>query len=77
MHGWGALEDQFYASIPPHEANYPVSFYAGENGWRWDVIRNSLPDSVYAKIAAIKPPSQGLEDFPCWRGSSDGYFTLR
>lgn len=74
--GWGLLEDQFRASIPSHELNFPVSFYASEDGWRWDSLCNLLPADVCAKIASIKPLSQGLGDFPSWGCSSDGFFSI-
>ncbi|GAU36816.1 hypothetical protein TSUD_219190 [Trifolium subterraneum] len=80
-HPWipnvGALEDHIAASIPREELNFPVNHYASDGLWKWDKIRSIVPNDICDKIAVIKPPSQGAPDFPCWKLSVDGYFSLK
>lgn len=63
--------------VPFSESHFPVAHYANENGWRWDRLKNYLPENICNLIANIKPPSPGHVDFPSWNGSSDGNFTVK
>jgi hypothetical protein len=80
-HPWipnvGVLEDHILASIPREELNFPVNHYASNGLWKWDKIRSIVPNDICDKIAVIKPPSQGAPDFPCWKLSVDGNFSLK
>lgn len=73
----GKLEDQFPSSIPQAELNFPVSFYAANNEWRWDMLNNILPDNVCTAIANVRVPSPGQEDFASWNSASDGQFSIK
>lgn len=59
------------------EEEFHVSHYAHNGLWRWEVLYDCLPADVCAKISIIKPPSAGYSDFPSWKLSNDGNFTLK
>jgi hypothetical protein len=71
------LEDHNVALIPREELNFPVNHYASNGLWKWDKIRSILPNDICDKIVVIKTPLQGAPDFPCWKLSVDGYFSLK
>lgn len=72
----GPLSDQ--AIVVPEEAwNFFVSAYADDNGWRWDLLQQLFLVHICKKIASIKPPRAGSDDFPLWEHSSDGYFSIK
>lgn len=75
--GMRAVEDSFPNSVPANEANFPVSFYANEMGWKWEILEQLLPPHLCSKIAAIRPPSPEGKDSVFWALSSDGIFSLK
>jgi ribonuclease HI len=56
---------------------FPVSHYVMDGKWNWEVLNQLLPREICEKILAIKPPSNGKSDFPCWNLTSDGNFSLK
>lgn len=54
-----------------------MSFYAEKGTWRWDRFRDLLPVTICAKIAALKPPTMGMDHYPYWPLESNGIFSLR
>lgn len=73
VHGLGHLSD-LAAEIPSDEWDFLVSDYVAEAEWNWTKLKQLLPAD---KIASIKPPCQGAEDFPVWSHSKDGFFTIK
>lgn len=74
---FGKLEDLYPSAIPQAELAFPVSFYALHNNWNIGELERMLPDDVCAAIENVMPPSPGQSDFPSWKASSDGQFTLK
>jgi len=57
--------------------NFPICFYANDNGWNWERLNQLFPEDVCIKISAIKPPSMDSHsNFPNWSASTDGKFSL-
>lgn len=73
----GSLEEMFPSVCPVEERNYPVSFYATELGWKWNVIERYLPQEICNQIANVQAPTPGITDFPSWMAASDGLFSLK
>lgn len=44
--GFGKLEEQFQDSIPAEELNYPVDFYASDEGWNWHLFDHIVSDEM-------------------------------
>lgn len=63
--GLGKLEEYACAMIPPYEISYTVASFVTARTWNWSQFSHLLPADVIARIAALKPPSNPLEDAPC------------
>lgn len=51
-----SLKDMFLSACPAAEENYPVSFYANEGEWKWDVIERILPQEICERIQNVQAP---------------------
>lgn len=71
------LADHALHPIQSHEWHLTVHNYASNGAWNWDVLHQILPYDICCKIAGIKAPCAGIEDFPIWRHSSDGFFSVK
>lgn len=78
MSGFDTLGDYAIAAIPDYLWNSTVNSYASNGIWNWSDLKQVLPKHVCTtRIASIKPPSDGVEDLPCWKHSSDGLFSIK
>lgn len=62
----GSLEDHVQGFLPTGEWEFSVSSCVGDMGWQWNRFQSLLSDKICGKIASLRPPSWGEEDFPCW-----------
>lgn len=60
---WIPLENSLMEYMPTNgetwTCNLPVSFFATDDNWKWDLLRPILPHSICSKIALIKAPVRG------------------
>ncbi|KAJ1420415.1 Reverse transcriptase zinc-binding domain [Sesbania bispinosa] len=64
--------------IPDWKLNIFVSSVVGEQGWNWDMFEYSLASNIISYISSIKPPdSSGGFDYPAWKFSINGEFTIK
>jgi hypothetical protein len=73
----GPLLNLLHNRVPPGHMEFPVSHYVMDGKWNWEVLNQLLPQEICEKILAIKPPSNGKSDFPCWNLTSDENFSLK
>lgn len=46
--------------------------------WKWDLLQNLLPCSVFLQLAAVSPPREDKgADAPYWSLSSDENFSIK
>lgn len=77
MPGLGALGDYAMHHIDALDWNLTVNNFAINGDWIWVVLSHILPQHICSKIATIKAPSGGAADFPIWKHSSDGFFSIK
>lgn len=75
--GIGPLGDIATVHLSEHDIRQSVSDYATQEGWNWQQLSNILPQHVCQKIASIRAPSNGPDDFPVWHFSADGMFSIK
>lgn len=75
--GVGVLADFLASSIPVGEIEFPVSHYSRNGHWDWEKIQCVVPSEICDRLAALRPPSAGQSDFPCWSLTSTGDFSLK
>lgn len=75
--GVGILADFLTSSIPAGEIEFPVSHYSRNGHWDWEKIQCVVPSEICDRLAALRPPSAGQSNFPCWSLTSTGDFSLK
>lgn len=73
----GVLADFLTSSIPAGEIEFPVSHYSRNGRWDWEKIQCVVPSEICDRLAALRPPSAGQSNFPCWSLTSTGDFSLK
>lgn len=71
--GYKPLIDQLGISVPDAEKDFPVFHYTANGTWNWNMMKQLIPPEVCEKIAVVKPPKPGNNDFPCCRLTSNGF----
>lgn len=62
-----SLDNYILDSIPNSESEFLVSFYADINGWKWSSFRRLVSEFICDRIARIRAPSPGQNDFRNWK----------
>lgn len=76
IHGITNLNEELHRQILDAEKDFCVAHYVKDNGWDWVYLKTWIPEDICQKLAVIKPPVAGTGDFPCWKLTSDGQFSL-
>lgn len=75
--GGGTLGDHALTPIRLLDWNLFVHNFTVQDDWDWSTLRQLLPADICTRIASIKPPCPGADDFPIWQHSNDGYFSIK
>lgn len=72
------LADMCLGNMPRGQEDFPISFYAQNGVWNWNLFESFVPNHLLDKIAGINPSSNSnINDFPCWKWSLDGCFSIK
>lgn len=75
--GIGKLKVLFADNIPVNKLNFPVTHYASENGWKWDLFAHCVSEDVCDALARVNVPLPSQTDFPSWTLAPDGQFSIK
>lgn len=73
----GVLLDHALGAVTDLDSHQTVNAYADCEGWSWPLLKKVLPPYVCSKIAGLRHPVDGAEDFPIWAHSADGLFSIQ
>lgn len=75
--GLWPLSDHAVLHINDRDLLNPVEAFSCDGDWNWGMLYQLLPPSICTKIACIRPPSPGAEDYPVLAHLADGDFSIK
>lgn len=73
----GPLSDHALVELSDYDWHQSVFAYAENGAWNWPLIISVLLAHVCSKIASIHAPLGDAADFPIWKHSADGVFSVK
>lgn len=76
--GIASLMESCHGVIPQDQADFPVSYYAQNGAWKWDLIDRHVPSLICDKIVGLSLLEDSImADLPLWSMNFDGCFSLK